>query len=101
MAGMDARKNLEDVITTVPTPTRREVTDWVLQSIAKFEGTQIRYNSWRHGEYAYFPPSLASRTKRNNTNSNRNDTAEENIRTTEHITWVIIYYSLFLALVQK
>ena len=40
-------EKLEDGgITAIPNPTRREVTDWVLQSIAGFSGTTICYNSW-------------------------------------------------------
>jgi hypothetical protein len=54
-------EKLEDGITAIPTPTRRDVTDWVLQSTAGFSGTNICYNSWGHGEkYSYFVAGSSS-----------------------------------------
>ena len=65
-------EKVETSITVIPTPTRREVTDWVLQGVAGFTGTRICYNSWRHGEYSYFPcPAMNS--------SNRNDSSSASI----------------------
>jgi hypothetical protein len=51
---MDACK-IENGITSIPTPSRKEVPNWVLQSIAGFSGMRICYNSWRHAYYSYFP----------------------------------------------
>ena len=77
-------EKLEDGITAIPTPTRRDVTDWVLQSIAGFRGTKICYNSWRHGEYSYFVSSSSSSGDEGNDDSTTACSKEINNHSEEH-----------------
>jgi hypothetical protein len=43
--------------TTSP-PTRRHIADWAAKAIKEIP-EQIVRNSWRHGEYAYYIPTVA------------------------------------------